>query len=447
VSWTTRFRLRQYLAGSLWVLPLVGAVLGVVLGSLDYLFERGVSLPLSLTYSTSTASTLLSAIVGAAAALTGFVVTVTVLVVQMATGTFSARYMRLWYRDRLLKASLALLVGTLGFSFALLRRVGNDFVPNLGTSIAGLMLVICLLVFLVFLDRVLHRMRPVAVAVLVAEYVHRDYRRYEAALSGAPDIFWGSFDPGGESHSLVVRSGQPGSVQAVDVRGLLSWARQRSCLIAVRRSIGDFVPAGAVLFELFGDQRASPADEDKLRKMVVLGAERTIEQDPAFAIRIMVDIAERALSPAVNDPTTAVQVLNHLSDLLRLIGTVDLSASRWSGERAGRTGIVTPVRGWPEYLTLATTEIREYGANSIQVMRRMRAMLQELREEVLPWHRATVDDELARLDATVAGHWGQSIDLDRASQADGQGIGGRTPSDPTSAGTEVAGDVAGAGPS
>src|ERR1700733_7706355 len=331
VSWATRFQVRQYVTGSLWVLPLVGAVLGVVLGSVDVIVDRTIHLPTEFTYSASTASTLLSAIVGATAALTGFVVTVTVLVVQMATGTFSARYMRLWYRDRLLKASLALLVGTLGFSFALLRNVESNHVPNIGTSIAGLLLVLCIVVFLIFLDRVLHRMRPVAVAVLVAEFVHRDYRRYEAALSSAPDIYWGVFESAGESPSLLVHSDRPGSIQAVAIQGLGRGAKEKRRLIVVRHSIGDFVSASAVLFEAYGGDPPTPDEEGKLRNMVVMGAERTIEQDPAFAIRIMVDIAERALSPAVNDPTTAVQVINHLADLLRLIGTVDLSGARWSG--------------------------------------------------------------------------------------------------------------------
>jgi uncharacterized membrane protein len=117
----------------------------------------------------------LAAIVGATAALTGFVVTVTTLVVQMATGTFSARYMRLWYRDRMLKVLLALLVGTLAFSFSLMRRVEDSFVPNLGGSVAGALLIVSLLVFLVFLDRYLHRLRPVAVAALVHGYFRRNF--------------------------------------------------------------------------------------------------------------------------------------------------------------------------------------------------------------------------------------------------------------------------------
>jgi len=91
MSWNTVFRLRQFARGSLWVLPLVGVLLGVLLGVLVQLTERSVHLPPYWTYSASTASTVLSAIVGAMAALTGFVVTVTVLAVQMATGMLSSR--------------------------------------------------------------------------------------------------------------------------------------------------------------------------------------------------------------------------------------------------------------------------------------------------------------------------------------------------------------------
>jgi uncharacterized membrane protein len=427
--------LRQYLAASLWVLPLVGAILGAVLGSLESLATKGIDLPASLVYTESTASTVLSAIVGATAALTGFVVTATVLVVQQATSAFSPRYMRLWYRDRLLKVSLALLVGTLAFSFSILRRVSGSYVPSLATSVAALLLILCLLVFLIFLDRVLHRMRPVAVAVIVARYVERDYQRYEAALTAAPDLYWGVCSPAREVPSLRVHSHQPGSVQGIDARGLLRWARARNRLIAVRHSVGDFVPTGAVLFEVYGGEPMPEREERRLRNMIVLGAERTIEQDPAFAIRILVDIAEKALSAAINDPTTAVQMLNHLGDLLRLIGSVDLSGSSWSGEREGRTGIVLPVREWDQYLSLAVTEIRVYGGASLQVMRRLRAMLEEVRTEVLPRNRAAVDEELTRLDATVARHWSDTVDFDRARHPDGQGIGGRLSEPQASAGT------------
>jgi uncharacterized membrane protein len=425
MTWARRFRVRQWLRGSLWVLPLLGGLLGVVLGLLDVKVDKSIHLPANWTYSASTASTVLSAIVGSMAALTGFVVTVTVLVVQMATGTFSARYMRVWYRDRMLKATLGLLIGTLAFSFALLRRVDNEFVPNLGVSIAGVLVIASLLLFVVFLDRYLHRLRPVAVTVLVAGYVQRGFQRYFAGLIAMPDVFSGTLEGNREEPALVVRSTAPGSIQAVDAHGLVEWARRHDCLVVVHHTIGDFVPAGAELLAAYGSG-VDGRSERRLQGMVALGPERTIEQDPAFAVRIMVDIAERALSPAVNDPTTAVQVLDHLGDVLRVIGETDLSGSRWTGGRGTRTGLLIPVRGWEDYLMLATTEIREYGARSIQVMRRMRAMLEELHDQVRPEHRPAVEEELARLDATVAASFGDSVDLDRASSPDAQGIGGRT---------------------
>jgi uncharacterized membrane protein len=160
--------------------------------------------------------------------------------------------------------------------------------------------------------------------------------------------------------------------------------------------------------------------------MIALGVERTIEQDPAFAVRIMVDIAVRALSPAVNDPTTAVQVLDHLEDLLRLVGQTDLS-DQGAPIEVMDEGLVVPVRRWVDYLTLSVTEIREYGAESIQVVRRLRAMLEELAEAVLPERRAAVVDELARLDAVIASRWGGTVDVDLAGVSDRQGIGGPTP--------------------
>ena len=158
--------------------------------------------------------------------------------------------------------------------------------------------------------------------------------------------------------------------------------------------------------------------------MIALGDERTIQQDPAFAIRIMVDIALMALSPAVNAPTTAAQVIGHLGETLRTIGATDLESLAGGASGASRPAVVARAHRWEDYLTLGVTEIREYGASGIQVMRKLRATLEELRDEVRPEHRAAVEEELARLSATVASRWSDSVDLDRAGVADSQGIGG-----------------------
>src|SRR5215469_6782666 len=173
MSWAVLFRVREYLKGSLWYGPVAGAILGPLLAVLTRQADTSLTVPKAWQYAPSTASTVLTTIVGATVGLTGFVVTVTVLAIQMATGTFSARYMRIWYRDRLLKAVLAVLAGTLTFSFSLIRQVGSQQVPDIGVSIAGLLLVLSLVLFLFFFDRFIHRLRPVAVAAVVAKLARK----------------------------------------------------------------------------------------------------------------------------------------------------------------------------------------------------------------------------------------------------------------------------------
>jgi uncharacterized membrane protein len=426
MTWGTRFRIRQYLKGSIWVIPFIGGVLGAVVGLIEPRLDEAVSLPQAWQYSPSTASTVLAAIIGAMAALTGFVVTVAVLVVQMAIDTFSPRYMRIWYRDRALKAVLAVLIGTLTFSFALLRRVENDFVPSIGVTIAGLCVLAGLLFFVFFLDRVLHRLRPVAVAALVARVGRETFEAGARALEAFPD----EPEQAGLEPAGTVRSRHAGSIQALDERGLVRWAREHERVLFLPHAIGDFVPAGSPLVEVLAAGGTSDdGDEQRLAGMFALGDERTIEQDPAFALRIMVDIAIKALSAAINDPTTAVQVLDHMTELLRLVGTTPLDGrTRVMRDDAGAIRIVGHGRQWEDYLALAVTEIREYGAGAIQVTRRLRAMLVELHETVLPEHRKVIEAELERLAVTVELRFGDSVDFDCAGTPDRQGIGGPTAS-------------------
>jgi uncharacterized membrane protein len=425
VSWGFAFRLRQHLKGSLWVLPLIGGIAGGLLGSLGLLLDREVDLPTYWSYAPGTATTILSAIVASTAALTGFIVTVSVLVVQMATGTFSARYMRLWYRDRLLKALLAVSIGTLTFSFQLLRQIEPDFVPNLGVTLAGALMVFALLLFLFFLDRFIHRLRPVAVAALVGQAGEQAFLevRRDAEAPDAPTLAAGTpAHPG--TPDLVVKTDRAGAIQALNGAGLVEFAHEHSCVLVLPCVVGDFLPAGAPLIHAYGLADVDTTATRRLRGMVALGDERTIEQDPAFALRILVDIAIRALSPAVNDPTTAVQVIDHLTDMLLLIGATDMEERKNVAAEPASPAVLMPGRLWEDYLALGVTEIREYGDRSIQVHRRLRAMLEELHAGVRPEHQAAVDEELARLANASERHFGGSVDYDRARGTDRQGIGG-----------------------
>jgi uncharacterized membrane protein len=422
VTWRTRFRARQYVKNSLWLAPLFAALGGLLLAEFALWLDSQSGLPV-LQYSPETATAVVSASIAAVVSLTGFVVTATVLGVQQATGIFSPRYMRVWYRDGRLKAVLAELVGTLIFSISVIRRIQPDAVPDISVTLAGLGVSIGLVLFLLYFDRFLHRMRPVSVAALVAGQGRQAFEAWMAEAT-RPEVVLvtaGTWAPSTPA-TFVVRSARSGTIQAIDTSGLSAFARQHQCLIVFRHSVGDFVPVGAAILEIH--QSVIPMSASKrLSDMVALGAERTIEQDPAFAIRVMVDIATRALSPAINDPTTAVQVLDYLEETLRVVGAAPRQ-TRTALPETMTSAVIVPVRAWSDYLVLGMTEIRDYGASSLQVTRRMRAALEELGDLVLPENRPALAEELRRLDATVSAARATSIDLDLAMTSDHQGIGG-----------------------
>ena len=222
--------------------------------------------------------------------------------------------------------------------------------------------------------------------------------------------------------SLRVHAATSGAIQAMYVRGIMALAEQRDLTCALRHSVGDFVNVGTALMDVYGASR--PADEEKLRGMVALGHERTIDQDPAFAVRIIVDIAIRALSPAVNDPTTATQMINHLGALLAGVGSRDLQAHGALVDSQGVLRVTVPMRTWENYLELGISEIRKYGATSAQVCRRLRAMLADLETTVTPANQPAVRRQLAVLDASVTNSFAEGEARTLALVSDRQGIGG-----------------------
>ena len=412
------FRARQFVRQSLWVVPLLGGVAGVVLSGVDLWVEGLIDLPPSWSYSAATANSVLSAAAAAMVGLIGFVVTIGVLVVQMATGTLSPRFMRLWYRDRLQKFVLAAFTATFTFAFALLRHVEADSVPDLGVSLVGLAVSIDLILLLLYFDRFVHALRPVAVAAAMAEAGLAIEAEEDGlvASAGNGDQVAGLGEP--EARILAPRSG---AIQDVDIADLVRFAAARGQVCVIPHTIGDFVTAGSVLMEVHG--AASETDLRRLRGMVSLGHERTIDQDPAFALRIMVDIAIRALSPAVNDPTTATQVLNHIDDLLLGIGSSDRAFRGTALDADGQVRLVVRTRDWSEYLDIGVTEIRQYGAVSPQICRRLRAMLEDLQARVPPARRAVVQSQLDALDRATDAAFADPSERALARMSDRQGLG------------------------
>jgi uncharacterized membrane protein len=185
-----------------------------------------------------------------------------------------------------------------------------------------------------------------------------------------------------------------GVLTSVDVKALTSAAGAADVVILSELRLGDYVPEGAPLCEVVGDPDG--LDLVAVSAAFVLGKERTMQQDVAFGFRQLVDIAEKALSPGINDPTTAVQALDELHDLLRQLAVRTLPDGGHRDE-AGRLRLLLPAESLEDYLALALDEIEQYGADTIQVQQKLRRLLTDLRSAALPEHRPALDARLGRL--------------------------------------------------
>ncbi len=175
------------------------------------------------------------------------------------------------------------------------------------------------------------------------------------------------------------------------------------------------------LFRLYGG--AGTIDDRLLRGSVALGSERTIEQDPTFAFRILVDIAIKALSPAINDPTTAVLAIDQLHRLLRMVGLRHLRGEEIC-DAEGNPRLIFRMPNWEDFVHLSCIEIRHCGAGSVQIMRRMRSMLENLMQTLPPHRHPALIQQLGLLDRTIERQYSLPEDLAIARIPDSQGLGG-----------------------
>ena len=218
----------------------------------------------------------------------------------------------------------------------------------------------------------------------------------------------------------LLHTGRPRAIQRLDEKALLTLSLTAGGIVEVISSPGDFVVEGTPLLRVYGVTHR--IDEKSFRAAFEMGQDRTFEQDPKYALRLLVDIAIKALSPAVNDPTTAVQALDQIEDLLRRLGArrLEIGTTR---DSSGKLRLVVSYPGWEDFLDLAFEEIRFYGANSVQVMRRMTALISDL-ISALPQerHRPLLQYQ-QKLSTTIGKAFGNVEDQQRASIEDRQGLG------------------------
>ena len=350
-----------------------------------------------------------------------FVCSSLLLVVQLASAQLTPRIIAVLFKDTVTKVTLTVFVFMFTFAIASLLRIG-DTVPFLTAEIAVWSTAGCICVFLYLIDHVGKMLRPSGALLSVATQAHKVIESvYPRRLKGTHETFADSESaarPG--EWTSTVKSSKVGVVLAFDMQGLIVLAVRYDCVIELAPQVGNFVAPGDPLFRIHGGA-GLPANA--LKQSVALGSERTMEQDPMFALRVIVDIASKGLSPAINDPTTAVLALDRLHHLLRHVGCRRLDDEKVR-DASGRLRLLYHTPDWEDFVRLAVTEIRQFGGSSIQVARRMRAMLENL-IETLPAERAEpLRQELKLLKKSAERLFQEPEDRALADVGDSQGVGG-----------------------
>jgi uncharacterized membrane protein len=433
MSWRTRWRITEYVRNSIWIVPLAFMVLAIALGIILPDLDENADTTIGISFGGGAAQGMLGAMAGGMITFTGFVFSILLLAVQFGSSQFSPRMLRRFLRDPTTKISLGLFIATFVYALLVLRTIGAsgdpDFVPDNSISIALLMLLASMLMFLRLISSTTQGLRVAAVLKDLgkegAEAISRVYPdQYEQDEAGAAV----AAGQGGEPSLTISYDSEPGVLQSVDARGLVRLASGAGVVIELVPPTGDLIAPGSDLFRVYGD--AAAVDHERLRSSVAVGDERTMRQDPAFAFRLLADISSKALSPGVNDPTTAVQALDQIELLLRLIGGRRLTpGERRDGD--GEVRLLYPTPTWGDVLSIALDETRFFGVSSVQVARRLRALLEDLREAVPAPRRPAVEQQLAMLEASIGGSYGEPAERELARTRDRQGIGSsRTGSEP-----------------
>jgi uncharacterized membrane protein len=428
VLWNRQYIIKSYIRSSLWLAPFFAVLAYMVIIRVTYgigvwLLQAGIidETTAFLGLSMAGARSMLETIVTLNLSFLVFTFGSLLVAIQVAGGQYTPRIIATTFlRDNAIRFTVAYFTFTLLFNLRVLSRMGDEMVHQFNTFLASMLGLVSLAVFLYLIDYAARMLRPVSIVNRVGEsgiaVIQSVYP--ESTTSSCP------VDSSGRTASpdrTVTNTGTSGIVLAVDLKGLVGQARHARGMIEFVPQVGDFLAVDEPLFRLYGG--AAAIDDRQLQAAVALGSERTLEQDPTFAFRILVDIAIKALSPAINDPTTAVLAIDQLHRLLRLVGMRHVSLEEICDE-AGELRLIFLTPNWEDFVHLACTEIRHCGAGSIQITRRMRSMLENLMH-ALPTHRhPELRKQLELLDRAIEGHYAFAEDRALARIADPQGLGG-----------------------
>ncbi len=420
MNWKRFYSFRSYIRTSLWVVPLIAIPLELIATRLLHSVDGWLGWPF-LGIGVSGAQAMLNALITATLSFVVFTFGSLLVALQVASGQLTPRIIAtILLRNNVVRYTTGLFIFTFLFAVSAIDRI-QDTVYQLVLFVAACLGVLCFAAFLFLIDYAARLLRPISIVALVGK------AGLAVIESVYPDPSSGPNKPASQRSTLekpdrtIRHQGTSEIVLAVNTDELVAEAQKSGGLVEFVPQVGDFLATDEPLFNLYG--KAASLDDEKLRSIVAFGPERTMEQDPTFAFRIVIDIALKALSPAINDPTTAVIAIDQLHRLLRKAGNQNLRTDEIL-DKSGKLLVIFRTPNWEDFVHLAFTEIRHCGAQNMQIARRLRAMIDNL-IETLPKHRhPALQRELDLLDREIEKYFRYPEDLVLARVGDPQGLGG-----------------------
>ncbi len=428
LSWDRLYRAASYLRSALWIVPFVAIVL--MLATAPLLRRLDAWLAWNITdLDPDGAKALFQAITTLTLSFLVFTFGSLLVAIQVASVQLTPRIIATTLlRNNVVKYSVGLFVFTLVFSVGALNRQGTT-VHQLIALVGAVLGTTCIAAFLFLIDYAARLLRPVSILAHVGdEGLAVIESVYTVPTTGESDSDRAAYEPCDPPRRVVRHEGSSGIVLAVDLATLVAEGRRTDGFIEFLPQVGDFVASGEPLFALHGG--ASATTDRKLHATVAFGSERTLEQDPLFAFRILVDIALKALSPAINDPTTAVLALDQIHRLLRAVGNRHLRGAEIT-DQTGQRRVIFRTPNWEDFVHISCNEIRTCGAGSVQIARRMRALLENLASSLPEHRRAALRRETDLLDRMLHKLYALPEDLALARIPDSQGLGASSGMRPT----------------
>lgn len=406
-----------------WAIPLLYAVIAVCAGlTLPRLEGTFLTNHFYASVTPSVVVTILASITSGMIALTGIVFSLAFVMMQFSAVAYSPRLVLWVSRDPVMWHSVGIFTATFLYAIADMAwvdRAGSGRAPFFSTWLV-LVLTLTSVGMLVALIQRLGLLQITRMLTFTGDLGRQVIEEMYPPLEAQASIA----DPEELAQlpitQTVLYSGRPQVLQAIRVPVLLELARSVDARLEVVPAVGDTLITTSPMLRVFGATRVT--DSQTWKQAFELGRDRTFEQDPKYALRLLVDIAIKALSPAINDPTTAVQSLDQIEDLLLRLGRrrLEVGAIR-DDDRSLRLSIPFPT--WDDFLRLAFDEIRFYGANSVQVMRRMQALISDLIAMLPAERHASLLHNRQRLATTIMRSFNDQEEKNDASIEDRQGLG------------------------